>query len=162
MHAARALNLYWGYRDYDSALAELEIASRALPNDPELFRARGWIVRRQGRSGRGRQNLEHAIELDPRNVYRLLDVAKYTGSLRRYAKEEAVLDRVMVLRAGTMSMRSWSARVWKPIRGEANLIPADQIMDSNSGHKSRRVVEYRRLLALGCVGRTQCRRCRTR
>ena len=32
-HLARAQNLYWGYLDYDGALAELEIARQTLPND---------------------------------------------------------------------------------------------------------------------------------
>src|SRR5262249_9207067 len=33
VHLARAWNLYWGYRDYDGALAELDIAAKTLPND---------------------------------------------------------------------------------------------------------------------------------
>ena len=32
-HLARAQNLYWGYRDYDGALTELEVARQSLPND---------------------------------------------------------------------------------------------------------------------------------
>ena len=32
-HLARARNLYWGYWDYDGALAELKIAHQTLPND---------------------------------------------------------------------------------------------------------------------------------
>jgi len=32
-HLARAQNLYWGYRDYEGALAEVEVARLTLPND---------------------------------------------------------------------------------------------------------------------------------
>jgi TolB-like protein len=47
-HLARAQYLYYGQRDYDGALAELEIARRALPNDPRLFELTGYILRRRG------------------------------------------------------------------------------------------------------------------
>ena len=36
-HLSRAQNLYWGYLDYDGALAELEVARQTLPNDPRIF-----------------------------------------------------------------------------------------------------------------------------
>src|SRR4029453_15343012 len=36
-HLARAWNLYWGYLDYDGALAELQVARQTLPNDPQIF-----------------------------------------------------------------------------------------------------------------------------
>src|SRR5437667_2035057 len=35
-HLARAWNLYHGHRDYDGALAELEVARRTLPNDSRV------------------------------------------------------------------------------------------------------------------------------
>ena len=40
-HLARAQYLNFGLRDYAGALAELEIARRALPNDPRLFELTG-------------------------------------------------------------------------------------------------------------------------
>ena len=66
-HLARAQYLYYGLRDYAGALAELEIARRALPNDPRLFELTGYILRRRGQQEEGLRNLERAVELDPRN-----------------------------------------------------------------------------------------------
>src|SRR5438093_4544961 len=43
-HLARAQYLYQGLRDYAGALAELEIARRALPNDQRLFELTGYIL----------------------------------------------------------------------------------------------------------------------
>ncbi|PYL69350.1 MAG: hypothetical protein DMF28_03635, partial [Verrucomicrobia bacterium] len=43
-HLARAQYLYFGLRDYAGALAQLEIARRALPNDPRLFELTGYIL----------------------------------------------------------------------------------------------------------------------
>ena len=52
-HLARAQYLYYGLRDYAGALAELEIARRALPNDPRLFELSGYILRRRGQLEEG-------------------------------------------------------------------------------------------------------------
>ena len=54
-HLARAQYLYFGLRDYAGALAELEIARRALPNDPRLFELTGYILRRRGQQEEGLQ-----------------------------------------------------------------------------------------------------------
>ena len=74
-HLARAQYLYFGLRDYAGALAELEIARRALPNDPRLFELTGYILRRRGQQEEGLQNLQRAVELDPRNIYTLQQIA---------------------------------------------------------------------------------------
>ena len=66
-HLAHARNLYWGYHDYQGALAELENARPILPNDARLFELKGYIERRQGRWEESTRNLERAIDLDPRN-----------------------------------------------------------------------------------------------
>src|SRR5207244_11786336 len=84
-HLARGQNLYWGYRDYDGALAELEGARQSLPNDARIFRLTGFIQRRQGHWEESTRNLERAIELDPRDIETLvLGVASNYWVCRRY------------------------------------------------------------------------------
>src|SRR5215472_12540408 len=60
-HLARANYLYYGRRDYDGALAELESARRALPNDPRIFELTGYILRRRGDQEEGLRNLLRAV-----------------------------------------------------------------------------------------------------
>jgi TolB-like protein/Tfp pilus assembly protein PilF/tRNA A-37 threonylcarbamoyl transferase component Bud32 len=96
-HLARAENLYRGYRDYDGALAELEVASQTLPNSPRVFALKGYIQRRQGRWEESTQNLERAIDLDPRDFFTLLQIALSYGVLHRYAEEISVLDRALAI-----------------------------------------------------------------
>src|SRR5213594_1496080 len=96
-HLARALNLYWGYLDYDSALAEIEVAGQTLPNNPRIFEFKGYIERRQGRWEESIQNLQRAIELDPRNVLVLQQTSLSYFLLRRYRDELAVLDRALAI-----------------------------------------------------------------
>lgn len=64
---ARAQYLYRCLRDYNGALAELELARRTLPNDPRVVELTGYILRRRGQQEEGVRNLERSIELDPRN-----------------------------------------------------------------------------------------------
>src|SRR5205823_1886927 len=78
-HLARAWNLYHGYLDYDSALAELEIARQSLPNNSEVFELTAYIQRRQARWEESTRNLAHAIELDPR-----------TGRARRRSRKKCL------------------------------------------------------------------------
>ena len=97
-HLARAGHLYRGYRDYDGALAELEIARRTLPNDPRVFELTGYILRRRGQREEGLRNLERAVELDPRNFYTLQQIALSYLLVRRYSEEAAILDRALSIK----------------------------------------------------------------
>jgi tetratricopeptide (TPR) repeat protein len=96
-HLARAQYLYYGLRDYAGALAELEIARRALPNDPRLFELSGFILRRRGQQEEGLRNLQRAVELDPRNLYVLQQIALSYLFLGRYAESIAALDRASAI-----------------------------------------------------------------
>jgi serine/threonine-protein kinase len=94
-HLARANYLYYGRRDYAGALAELEIARRALPNDPSIFELTGYILRRRGQQEEGLQNLQRAVELDPRNFQTLQQIALSYQYLGRYGEAIAALDRAL-------------------------------------------------------------------
>src|ERR1043166_37219 len=115
-HLARAQYLYYGLRDYAGALAELEIARPALPNDPRLFELTGYILRRRGQQEEGLRNLERAVELDPRNVYTLQQIAGSYQFLGRYAETIAALDRALAImpdRVETRTRREEYYFFWK-------------------------------------------------
>ena len=94
-HLARAQNLYWGYLDYDGALAELKLAGQGLPNDPRVVELKGYIERRQGRWDESIRDFKRAIELDPHNILTLQQTAQTYQGLRRYVDEKSVLARVL-------------------------------------------------------------------
>ena len=119
--------LYFGLRDYADALAE-EIARRALPNDPRLFELTGYILRRRGQQEEGLRNLEHAVELDPRNFDILQQIAISYQGLGRYAESIAALDRasaIMPDNVETRAIRGPFYLCWK-----AETRPLHQTIDS--------------------------------
>jgi len=126
-HLARAVHLYRGYRDYDGALAELEIARRTLPNNPRIFEFTGYITRRRGQHEEGVRNLQRAVELDPRNVFTLQQLALSYRNLRRYADEIATDDHALSIKPDdpqTKANRALALLDWK-----ADTRPLHQTID---------------------------------
>ena len=127
-HLARANYLYYGLRDYAGALAELEIARRALPNDPRLFELTGYILRRRGQQEEGLKNLQRAVELDPRNLDILQQSAVSYLYIGRYADAIAALDRALAIvpdNVETRANRGLFYTCWK-----ADTRPLRQTIDS--------------------------------
>jgi TolB-like protein/Flp pilus assembly protein TadD len=104
-HLALATHLYHGYLDYDHARDELDIASRTLPNNAQIFEWSGYIDRRQNRWHDAVRDFNHAMELDPRNV-KILTSAEATYSfMREYKKEREVCDRLIALESNNIGHR---------------------------------------------------------
>jgi serine/threonine-protein kinase len=115
-HLARAENLYYGHRDYDGALREIEIAQKTLPGDSRISQLKGFIQRRQGRWKESTRNLERAVDLDPRNVFALTQLKNSYSILRRYAEESLLSDRILALEPNDVGMKLSQAAVeieWK-------------------------------------------------
>ncbi len=127
-HLARAQYLYFGLRDYAGALAELEIARRALPNDPRLFELTGYILRRRGQQEEGLRNLERAVELDPRNFYTLQQIADSYQFLGRYAEAIAALDRALAILPDNVETRAARAQFY--LFWKADTQPLHRTIDS--------------------------------
>src|SRR5882724_4375215 len=127
-HLARAQYLYYGLRDYAGALAELEIARRALPNDPLLFELTGYILRRRGQQEEGLQNLERAVELDPRNLDTLQQISLSYQYLGRYAEAIAPLDRALAIVPDNVETRADRGLVYLLWKGDTQ--PLHQTIDA--------------------------------
>ena len=104
-HLAAAWVAYHCYRDYEKALAEVGIARRGLPNNASVFSLPAYIARRQGRWEDCIRNLERAVELDPRSVWFLNDIAEVNEQLRRFPEAAAAWDRVLAVVPGDPNTR---------------------------------------------------------
>jgi TolB-like protein/cytochrome c-type biogenesis protein CcmH/NrfG len=107
VHLALALYAYQGFRDYDRARAELDLARRTLPNNAEVYFVTGLIDRRQGRWSEATRNFERAVELDPRNVKILMETGDNYRSLRRYSSASRLIERAVIISPGDYWVRIW-------------------------------------------------------
>ncbi|MGE5213308.1 MAG: protein kinase domain-containing protein, partial [Nitrospirota bacterium] len=127
-HLARAQNLYWGYLDYNGALAELDIARQTLPNDWRVFYLTGAIERRQGRWEESTRNFERSAELNPRNIEkRTTNAINYTF-LRRYADLKSALASTLAAFPNYLDTAYWPPYV--EFQAKADTRPLHQMMDS--------------------------------
>jgi len=125
-HLARADLYYRCYLDYDRARPELALAQRALPNNAQVLALTSFIDRRQGRWQEAVQNLEHALELDPRNWYFLQQISLSHHFLRRYNDEAAALDKVIAILPDDVIMRV--ARPWVEMEWKADTRPLHDVI----------------------------------
>jgi TolB-like protein/Flp pilus assembly protein TadD len=128
MHVARAWNLYWGYLDYDGALAELEIARRTLPNDPQILFLTGLIQRRQGHWEESTRTFERAANLDPRNFGVLQNIEGNYATLGRYAEQQLWLGRILAFEPDDAVTKAILAAV--DFESRADTQPLHQMIDS--------------------------------
>jgi tetratricopeptide (TPR) repeat protein len=109
-------------------LAELGIARQTLPNDSRVFELKGLILRRQGRWEESTQNLERAIDLDPRNFFTLQQIAISYGVLRRYDVQTSVLDRALTIEPNDVVTKVALASI--EFHSKADTRPLHQTIDS--------------------------------
>ena len=126
-HLARARNLYWGYWDYDGALAELKIAHQTLPNDFRIPQWTAYIQNRQGHWEEGTRNLERAIELNPRNMETRVNIAMHYTSLRRYPDLKSALASTLAVFPNDLDTRIWPA--YAEFQEKADTRPLHQMLD---------------------------------
>jgi tetratricopeptide (TPR) repeat protein len=127
-HLARASNLYRGHLDYDGALAELETAHKSLPNDSRIFELKGYIQRRQGKHEAALRELQRAVELDPRNVSLLQQIALSYFNLRRYGEVESICDRILAI--DPHDIQGKATRAATEVAWKADTRPLHQMIDS--------------------------------
>jgi serine/threonine-protein kinase len=116
VHLVLANYYYESLRDYRRAGDELAIAQKKLPNSAQVFEITGYVQRRAGDWERATHSLEHAVELDPRNVHILQQLALTYQPQRRYADEARVYDRLLALTPDdglTQGLRALVAVDWK-------------------------------------------------
>jgi serine/threonine-protein kinase len=127
-HLAAAYVAYWCYRDYETALTELGIARRGLPNNGQVLEVTAAISRRQGHWEQCLRNFERAIELDPRNLS-FLGGAGLTYELqRRFSEAAAYWSRALAVAPDDPTMRVLPSRV--DLEGRADTHPMHEAIQS--------------------------------
>jgi TolB-like protein/Tfp pilus assembly protein PilF/class 3 adenylate cyclase len=127
-HLAQAIHFYWGYLNYDRARDELAKAQRALPNNAQIFKFLGLINRREGRWDEAIRNLEHSLDLDPRNTSTISDLGDTYFKLRRYEEAIAMFNRAAALEPQSINFRTIPPGI--AVDAHANLAPLRAVVNA--------------------------------
>jgi TolB-like protein/cytochrome c-type biogenesis protein CcmH/NrfG len=128
-HLARAHHIYADL-DLDGALTELELARQTLPNDSRIFQMLGFIQRRQpGRYVESTRSLERSLDLDPRNVLTLSEIAAFNyRRLGRFADAKSAWDRLLSIVPDDVGAKVGRAGV--DLDSKSDTDPLHQTIDS--------------------------------
>jgi serine/threonine protein kinase/tetratricopeptide (TPR) repeat protein len=144
-----------GPADSRAALEEYRIASRSLPNDPDIWR---WIAQAHRRLGEWEQftaPFEKAVQLDPRNADLLWDQGGGTHRrMGRYADAIRWYDRALSiapdLHAASLA-KAWVYVAWQgqldTLRSVLNSLPKELKLGegaSRTSHHARRLLLERK------------------
>jgi TolB-like protein len=96
-HFSLAIFHYWGHRQYDAALAELQQTLNLQPNNAKARQYRAWIYRRQGRWEQSLTEAKLAQELDPRDGQIPANIALGFATLREWKEAERYASRALAI-----------------------------------------------------------------
>jgi TolB-like protein/Tfp pilus assembly protein PilF len=97
VHWQKGLYAYHGFRDYDRALTQFEIAKRLLPNESRIYMLIGAIDRRTARWQEAQTNFKRAVELDPRNFVVLLEAGSVFYGSRQWAEGRRLHEQALTI-----------------------------------------------------------------
>ena len=117
-HLARALYFYRGFRDFGHARQELAKARETLPNDPNVLFYSGVFDYRQGDWETATRRIEQAVDLDPRNLLYVQQMALCYQPQRRYADEIRMWEKALSIVPGDATSRIYRALVPANSRGD--------------------------------------------
>jgi TolB-like protein/Tfp pilus assembly protein PilF len=87
-HFALGLFSYWGYREYEKALAEFNRTLELQPNNALAQQYCAWVYRRRGEWERSLGDAQRAEELDPRDASIPGNIGATYGALRMWKDAE--------------------------------------------------------------------------
>jgi TolB-like protein/class 3 adenylate cyclase/Flp pilus assembly protein TadD len=96
-YLALGMFYYWGQRDFDSALRELDRAIELQPSNSDSWSFRAAIYRRRGEWRRSLAEWERALELNPRDSSTPTEIGNSYLCLRRWSDAEHAFTRALAL-----------------------------------------------------------------
>jgi TolB-like protein len=92
-HFALGVYYYYCHLQYDRALKELDLAREKQPKNSNILETIGYIKRRQGKLDETVAILKNALEINPRSLEIMYNLADTIYLLRNYAEAESMYRR---------------------------------------------------------------------
>ncbi|HSM35926.1 MAG TPA: tetratricopeptide repeat protein [Longimicrobiales bacterium] len=89
-YVAKGMYHYWGFLDYDAALAEFRRAERLNPDAFDLYQGFGSVHRRQGRMNEAIAYFRRSLENNPRTASVASTVGESLGLAGRFAEADSL------------------------------------------------------------------------
>jgi TolB-like protein/thioredoxin-like negative regulator of GroEL len=137
-HVSLAIFHYWGHRQYEPALAELQRTLDLQPNNAKARQYRAWILRRQGKIDESLSEAKLAQELDPRDAQIPANVALSFTSLREWNEAERYASRALAIDPN--NFQAINAQVSARLNGRGDIEGARQPLDVAREHSGTRAV----------------------
>jgi tetratricopeptide (TPR) repeat protein len=113
---------YRGFRDYERALAALDVAEEGLPGNADVLATKSYIAKRQGRIEEAISLLREARRLDPRNWWVCNEIALNLRLEHRYVEAAAYYDTVLAMAPGELFIHLAKARLTHYDTGETDSV----------------------------------------
>ena len=137
-HVSLAIFHYWGHRQYEPALTELQRTLDLQPNNAKARQYRAWILRRQGKIDEFLSEAKLAQELDPRDAQIPANVALSLTSLREWNEAERYASRALAI--DPTNFQAINAQVIARLNGRGDIEGARQPLDAAREHSGTRAV----------------------
>src|SRR6266508_1244914 len=141
-HLALALFYYWGSRDYDPALRELDRAIELQPSSSDGWNIRAAIHSRRGEWQRALAEFDRAVELNPRDSGHPAEIGATYGALRRWSDAEHKLTHALALDPHSALAARFLARTYINSTGDIRSarrtfdgVPADSRLNVNPNER---------------------------
>ena len=117
-HKALGLYYYRGFRDFERAIAEFNIAANLRPNDSGLLLDMAAVRRRQGRMPEALDLFRRAMDLSPRDALLPTETGTTCLLMRRYAAAEQYIDRSLALAPDQSIACVWKSTLYELWQGD--------------------------------------------
>jgi serine/threonine protein kinase/Tfp pilus assembly protein PilF len=128
-HLAKAQYYYYGLRDCEHALAELNVAGSSGREQAEFVDLGALIKRRLGHWKDAIRDGEKAVELDPQNPFIINELVESYTSVRRFADAERLADK------GIKAMVTQNGYLWglksQALLGMGRVKEASAVLESS-------------------------------
>lgn len=127
VHIAEGYYYYYGYRDYDKALAKFQLALRKYPNDSELLAVISYVKRRQGKYLEALEYQKKAANLDPQSSNK----AHETGLTARLLRNWEVAEQFLIRATSISPQNIWAYldRIEIAIEKKGDLMESQKILE---------------------------------
>ncbi len=120
LYMAEGFYNYWGLRDYETALENLDLAIAGMPGNAEAHMWKGWASRRAGLWEQAIDSMRKSTKLDPRTVINLAEFGQTLGYVGRWDEALAITRKAYEVNPDNFWAKTYLARMLILTKGDTD------------------------------------------